>query len=77
MLGGTKLIVSGPCFALAKTVTLHLSKGETVECKMFTRKSVSCISPLLYRTGKETVLLKVVHQNNTESSFDGSLSIGE
>ncbi|CAC5408987.1 Sushi, nidogen and EGF-like domain-containing protein 1,Alpha-tectorin [Mytilus coruscus] len=75
MFGGTQLIISGPCFNLTKVMTLLMADGETVPCQKYNDFSVSCISPQIYRTGKEIVLLHLIQGNNQTMTFHGVLTI--
>lgn len=75
MLGGTRLIISGPCFNITETVSLQMSDGSAVLCKLQTDISVTCISPQVFRTGKEVILLNIVHADSIRS-FRGILTIG-
>lgn len=75
MLGGTRLIISGPCFNITETVSIQMSDGSAVFCKLQTDISVTCISPQVFRTGKEVVLLNIAKSDGT-LSFRGTLTIG-
>ncbi|CAG2210018.1 unnamed protein product [Mytilus edulis] len=76
MVGGTKLIISGPCFNLSKAINLWMSDGNSVPCQKLNEFSVSCISPQVYRTGKENVVLRLTQANNNQTlQFSGVLKI--
>ncbi|XP_052077977.1 uncharacterized protein LOC127715900 [Mytilus californianus] len=75
MFGGTQLIISGPCFNLTKVMTLVMADGETVPCQKYNDFSVSCISPQIYRTGKEIVSLHLTQGSNQTMMFHGILTI--
>ncbi|CAC5420802.1 Sushi, nidogen and EGF-like domain-containing protein 1,Alpha-tectorin [Mytilus coruscus] len=75
MFGGTQLIISGPCFNLTKAMTLVMADGETVPCQKYNDFSVSCISPQIYRTGKEIVSLYLTQGSNQTMTFHGVLTI--
>ncbi|XP_076091897.1 protein mesh-like [Mytilus galloprovincialis] len=76
MIGGTKLIISGPCFNLSREIHLWMSDGKGVPCQKFNEFSVSCISPPVYRTGKEIVLLRLTQANTNQTlEFTGVLKI--
>ncbi|CAC5408993.1 unnamed protein product [Mytilus coruscus] len=77
MLGGTQLIISGPCFNQTKSMTLVMSNGEEAPCRKYNEFSVSCISPQVYRTGKEMVSLHLIQGNNQTMTFHGVLTIDE
>ncbi|XP_063420882.1 sushi domain-containing protein 2-like [Mytilus trossulus] len=67
MLGGTKLIISGPCLNLTKAISLLMSDGTDVPCQKFNQFSVSCISPPVYRTGKEIVVLRLTQASSNQT----------
>ncbi|CAG2215769.1 unnamed protein product [Mytilus edulis] len=77
MFGGTQLIISGPCFNKTLSMTLVMSNGEEVPCQKYNEFSVSCISPEVYRTGKEMVSLHLIQGNNQTMIFSGVLTIGK
>lgn len=77
MIGGTKLIISGPCLNLTKAISLLMSDGKDVPCQKFNQFSVSCISPPVYRTGKEIVVLRLTQASSNQTlQFAGVLKIG-
>ncbi|XP_071123955.1 protein mesh-like [Mytilus edulis] len=75
MFGGTQLIISGPCFNKTLSMTLVMSNGEELPCRKYNEFSVSCISPQVYRTGKEMVSLHLIQENNQTMTFHGVLTI--
>lgn len=77
MFGGTQLIISGPCFNKTLSMKLVMSNGEEVPCQKYNEFSVSCISPEVYRTGKEMVSLHLIQGNNQTMIFSGVLTIGK
>ncbi|VDI51850.1 Hypothetical predicted protein [Mytilus galloprovincialis] len=74
MLGGTKLVISGPCFNITETVSLQMSDGIAVSCTLRTDISVTCISPQVFRTGKEVILLNIIQADDI-MFFRGTLTI--
>ena len=77
MLGGTLLVISGPCLNQADTVSLVMSDvNSEVNCKWFSEYSVSCIFPPLYRTGREMVQLRMVLRDDEALAFTGIITIG-
>ncbi|XP_071153471.1 protein mesh-like [Mytilus edulis] len=76
MIGGTKLIISGPCLNLTEAISLLMSDGKDVPCQKYNQFSVSCISPPVYRTGKEIVVLRLIQANSNQTlQFAGVLKI--
>jgi hypothetical protein len=77
MFGGTLLVISGPCFNQADSVSLvtPYAKGE-LRCKWFSEYRVSCIFPPLYRTGREKVQLRVIQPDHQTVTFTGILTLG-
>lgn len=75
MLGGTRLVISGPCFNITETVSLQMSDGIAVSCTLRTDISVTCISPQVFRTGKEVILLNIIQADDI-MFFRGTLTIG-
>ncbi|XP_052091067.1 protein mesh-like isoform X1 [Mytilus californianus] len=75
MFGGTRLIVSGPCFNLAKNIKFYMSDNTEVSCHLLTDISISCISPMVYRSGKYRVSLHVQQFSQTVTKFPGTLTI--
>jgi hypothetical protein len=77
MFGGTLLVISGPCFNQADSVSLvtPYAKGE-LRCKWFSEYRVSCIFPPLYRTGREMVQLRVIQPDNQTVTYTGILTLG-
>ena len=77
MFGGTLLVISGPCFNQADSVSLvtPYAKGE-LHCKWFSEYRVSCIFPPLYRTGREMVQLRVMQPDNQTVTYTGILTLG-
>ncbi|CAG2243523.1 unnamed protein product [Mytilus edulis] len=63
MVGGTNLIISGPCFNLSREINLWVSDGKGVPCHKFNEFSVSCISPKF--TGLERKMLCCVSHRQT------------
>jgi len=77
MLGGTLLVISGPCFNQTDSVSLVMPDAkDEVHCKWFSEYSVSCIFPPLYRTGREMVQLRVILRDNQTVTFTGIITIG-
>lgn len=75
MFGGTRLIISGPCFNMAKNIKLYMSDYNEVSCNLLTDISISCISPMVTKIGKHRVSLHV-QLSQTVTKFPGTLTIG-
>ncbi|XP_076091868.1 protein mesh-like isoform X1 [Mytilus galloprovincialis] len=74
MYGGTRLIISGPCFNMAKNIKLYMSDYNEVSCNLLTDISISCISPMVTNIGKHRVSLHV-QLSQTITKFPGTLTI--
>ncbi|CAG2215760.1 unnamed protein product [Mytilus edulis] len=74
MFGGTRLIISGPCFNMAKNIKLYMSDYNEVSCNLLTDISISCISPMVTNIGKHRVSLHV-QLSQTVTKFPGTLTI--